>query len=614
MARLPMPFNNPTTYPGHEGVDYGQKRGTPIPASGPGVISKRTKTERGGYKVWVDYDEFGPGCDVGYAHLDDYTDSPPVGTRVTTGQTIGRVGNTGQSTGPHLHSEVENNFTTDGYWKFFDPTRVVGTPVSGNQRVAGPSGAKARTTPSTELPAVEDKFLPAGTVGNFDGWIHGENVQGNTVWFHGAVSGLWFWSGGFTDTGTHDLTDLNAAGNQRIAGQYGAKARRDPSTNQPAVEDKFLEPGTKGTFDGWINGQVVEGNPVWFRGAYSALWFWSGGFTDVGTHDLADLNTAPEPSPSPLRTVGANPANVRDLPYTDSPVLKSEASGTGVEMNAWAHAEIVQGNDIWFRRGDGDWMWSGGFTETGTAGLAEVAAPPKPDPGPQPTPDNPRGLEEVEPVWPGAFQGLNAPLGHVKCEDPSSAYALRDNAGGNPREPVINMYIIHWTGVLNDQMDYFSYCNDRSSCPTWYDRRDGSSTEFIPPQYKPASSGPEYNYRSVAVESLAAPGSDFTQEQWQTHAERIAWLRSFDGRTLNGVPVHFLIDRAHIKGHRELPGQSTTCPGDAQIAYLDTLIVRAQAIYDEVYGGGGEGPLDPHKYPVLWSLRNELNLAFGDID
>jgi hypothetical protein len=90
-----------------------------------------------------------------------------------------------------------------------------------------------------------------------------------------------------------------------------------------------------------------------------------------------------------------------------------------------------------------------------------------------------------------------------------------------------------------------------------------------------------------AIETLAAPGDDFTPEQWEAHAQNIALLATFNGRMLDGVPVEFTIDREHIMGHRELDGQEgTECPGDAQIAGLDALIERALEIYEE----GGNPP------------------------
>lgn len=132
MRRLPIPFDNPATYPGHSGVDFGQPRGTVFRASGPGVVTWLGSNARGGNFIWVRYDI---GVGVGYHHMDSHEGCPPEGMSIVEGTPLGYVGNSGHSTGPHLHSEVEGHATTDGYWQFFDPTRVVasGSAAGGSE-------------------------------------------------------------------------------------------------------------------------------------------------------------------------------------------------------------------------------------------------------------------------------------------------------------------------------------------------------------------------------------------------------------------------------------------------------------------------------------------------
>lgn len=85
------------------------------------------------------------------------------------------------------------------------------TSLTGTQRQANPDGANRRSGPSSQSEAIEPPLL-GGEVGNFIGWIHGEDPygNGNDVWFQG-ISGNYFYSGAFTDSGTHDLADLNPA-------------------------------------------------------------------------------------------------------------------------------------------------------------------------------------------------------------------------------------------------------------------------------------------------------------------------------------------------------------------------------------------------------------------
>ena len=121
---LSIPFDNPMTYAGHSGVDFPQPQGTPFRASADGVVTWLGHNAAGGYFIWVKYDGVGPK--VGYHHMPSHAGCPREGARFKAGDRLGYVGTTGRSTGPHLHSEVEEHRTTAGYWKFFDRNRVVG--------------------------------------------------------------------------------------------------------------------------------------------------------------------------------------------------------------------------------------------------------------------------------------------------------------------------------------------------------------------------------------------------------------------------------------------------------------------------------------------------------
>lgn len=158
MAKLPIPFSNPRTYAGHSGVDFGQARGTPIPASGPGKVSHWGYSTRGGYYLWVRYDS---GPLVSYHHMDSHRGCPRAGSRVVEGTRLGYVGSKGQnSTGPHLHSEVAGYATTTGYWKFFDPNRVVGARPAGDDTTPiSPDKKPERRNTMTTLFQHEGKTL-----------------------------------------------------------------------------------------------------------------------------------------------------------------------------------------------------------------------------------------------------------------------------------------------------------------------------------------------------------------------------------------------------------------------------------------------------------------------
>ena len=87
----------------HRGTDFAAPMGTPIMASGDGVIKKAGWCGGGGNCVVIKHNST---YQTVYAHMSKFAKGIRKGTRVKQGQTIGFVGSTGKSTGPHLHYEV----------------------------------------------------------------------------------------------------------------------------------------------------------------------------------------------------------------------------------------------------------------------------------------------------------------------------------------------------------------------------------------------------------------------------------------------------------------------------------------------------------------------------
>lgn len=89
----------------HKGIDFAADRGTPVYAAGDGVILKTNKNLGGyGNEIVINHDF---GYQTRYAHLQKFLIKR--GQKIKRGQLIGYVGNTGSSTGPHLHYEVLKN-------------------------------------------------------------------------------------------------------------------------------------------------------------------------------------------------------------------------------------------------------------------------------------------------------------------------------------------------------------------------------------------------------------------------------------------------------------------------------------------------------------------------
>lgn len=97
-------------YAGHTGVDFACSSGTPILAvkSGTVVISRALKNSNGRYRSYGEYIviDHGDGTMTLYAHGLAGSRQVSEGQHVSQGQTIMKVGSTGNSTGPHLHFEV----------------------------------------------------------------------------------------------------------------------------------------------------------------------------------------------------------------------------------------------------------------------------------------------------------------------------------------------------------------------------------------------------------------------------------------------------------------------------------------------------------------------------
>lgn len=87
----------------HKGLDFAAARGTPIMAAGNGVVEYARRN--GGYGNYIRI-RHANGYKTAYAHMHKFASGIRKGVRVKQGETIGYVGSTGVSTGPHLHYEV----------------------------------------------------------------------------------------------------------------------------------------------------------------------------------------------------------------------------------------------------------------------------------------------------------------------------------------------------------------------------------------------------------------------------------------------------------------------------------------------------------------------------
>ena len=112
----------------HKGTDFAAPMGTPIMASGDGIITRARWCGGGGNCIKIKHNSTYTTI---YAHMKNFGRNIREGLRVKQGQIIGYVGSTGKSTGPHLHYEVVQNGKKINSQKLKLPS---GKMLKGNER------------------------------------------------------------------------------------------------------------------------------------------------------------------------------------------------------------------------------------------------------------------------------------------------------------------------------------------------------------------------------------------------------------------------------------------------------------------------------------------------
>ena len=211
--------------------------------------------------------------------------------RIAGGQAGNQTGYETRWTAPYIYASGGWN------WLLRPPgsaPAVTPTPALGvkQRQVISTAGVNGRLQATTASPIMQ--YLPASSVGNFDGYVRGENVGGIDIWYRGAYAKRFFWAGAFVGgANTSGLTNLGVVATtgiqqRRVASIAGVNGRASATTNSPVMQT--LAYNVVGNFDGWAYGQSVSGNNVWFRGAYNKRWFWSGAFFNgADTTGLARL-------------------------------------------------------------------------------------------------------------------------------------------------------------------------------------------------------------------------------------------------------------------------------------------------------------------------------------
>ncbi len=138
----------------HGGIDIAVPVGTPVTAPADGVVEVAGVRGRGGKTLIIRHAD---GSTTGFAHLDNISVEP--GDTVTQGQRVAVSGNTGNSTGPHLHWTYR-----DANGRRMDPASMVGTETQG--MAAAPAAADNAAMAPAEIEPARRPRMPGRSLLN----------------------------------------------------------------------------------------------------------------------------------------------------------------------------------------------------------------------------------------------------------------------------------------------------------------------------------------------------------------------------------------------------------------------------------------------------------------
>jgi murein DD-endopeptidase MepM/ murein hydrolase activator NlpD len=182
----------------HSGIDYGCPVGTKIYAVSDGVVTK-IQTDESGYGLHIRIQHpngIKPEFRTIYAHLSNV--SVTLNQTVARGKMIGRSGNTGNSTGPHLHFEMRFEPLVDnGYGGASDPTPYFEDAVTSPETPENPVTLPEKGVAHVSVPFLYIRSSPSTVEARCGCFYQGSTIkydaiitnQGGDVWlqFNGGT-------------------------------------------------------------------------------------------------------------------------------------------------------------------------------------------------------------------------------------------------------------------------------------------------------------------------------------------------------------------------------------------------------------------------------------------
>ena len=315
----------------HNGIDMARPVGTPIYAPADGVVIQSGPNGGYGEYIGLRFKESGPRLSASFSHMLKGSRTVKAGDRVSKGQLIGKIGLTGNTNGAHLHFECYVDGSPINPRTFYEKYSGGGQLAPTQRKTVGLPANRRIGSASSQAPAGEQ--LPANTIGNFKGFVVGESVQGNNIWFVG-ISGDFFWSGGFVGgANTAGLVDLTPAQTmaphaRRVLADLNG--RSEPYTYAPVVQT--LEADAIAEFDGWKHGESISGETRWVRGKFNKNWFSLLYLEPRNVDGLQDLNTSVD---IPVEN-----------PKTEEMVTPKMVQPTAADFPSWIAYDEVRDPDI----------------------------------------------------------------------------------------------------------------------------------------------------------------------------------------------------------------------------------------------------------------------------
>lgn len=265
------------------------------------------------------------GWVAGYFHLSGYPPGVDDGVEIRRGQVVAYSGNTGRSTGPHVHVEtLLRPSSSQPVYSRYNPTNQVNhenaiaaksvpAPIKLNQRVNGNHVSVMRTAPKLTAPVIPGADIPPNRLEEFVGYAIGDTVKiGNiesNIWYMDEgpkggeapryVSAILFTEQKITGLPNRTVTVETLKPNQRKTGPAGANMRTFADPNAAFV--RAIAPNTVEGFTHWEKGPklTITGvtTDIWYRDSTGVAW--AGVFTTQSTDGLIEYKPVVTPNPTP---------------------------------------------------------------------------------------------------------------------------------------------------------------------------------------------------------------------------------------------------------------------------------------------------------------------------